>query len=529
MATARSNSVARRPENPLKDLLAEVMEEAAREQAANNNPDQERILRSLEELGSLSVQEDSLIFQGDKFILPAQFAGNVDKAIRFLEEWREQQEQEWSYNRTFKYRPLDGAHAFQVALKRIFGTTGVGKTRFTFFGKILPEMRTIDIGVNKTAQVPWGEVNYSPLDAVFRLRATRDPEYGMVFHLSVEAPKKFARHIQAVFDMIEDVLANESIYRGKAINGAPDPQFVDTSRVKPEQVVYDADTLTQLDANLWAGIRYAPQLRASGQPISRKVLIEGPYGTGKSLAGVLTAQHSERAGFTFIMCRAGDDLAQALNTAKLYAPAVVWFEDIDVVASDGTAQEISKLLDTLDSINTKGLEIVAAFTTNHVSKIQKGVMRPGRIDAVVHIGELDADGMRRLVQSAIQADMLDDEIDWDLVTEAYKGFLPAFVKEAASRSVRYTIARNGGQTRGKILTEDLVRAGDSLRPQLDLMQGAKEGANVPTVDGVLGDKVLAMVAEALGRSRFVDSDGDMTSLAGAVGLKVATEAELAEE
>jgi transitional endoplasmic reticulum ATPase len=488
------------------ELFQEVLDAARREKAKSTNPDQDRIMRTLEELGGLSVQEDALLFIGDKFILPKQFDGNVPAAIKFLQDWIKQQEQQFDYYRDFSYRPYDGAAAFQSALKKIFGNTGVGKSRWTFFGEIRPKMITVDAGVGTTMQVPWGEVTYSPLEATFQLGSTRDNEYGSIFRLSVTAPKKYAKHVQAVFDVIEAELRENSIYKGKAIDGADTPRFVDTTKVDPAKVVYSEDTLLQLDANLWSVLKYTAQLRALGQSINRKVLIEGPYGTGKSLAGVLTAQHAISHGFTFIMCRAGDDLAQALNTAKLYAPAVVWFEDIDVVAADGTAKDISKLLDSLDSIGTKGLDVVSAFTTNHVEKIQKGVMRPGRIDAVIHIGKLDASGVRRLVESVIPGNTLED-VDWDQVAAAYDEFLPAFVSEAATRAVRYSLARHGGQA-GTLVTEDLVAAGVSLRPQLDLMDGAREGSGLPTADSVLKGLVHDQVAQVLNTTTVVDGDGD---------------------
>jgi hypothetical protein len=40
--------------------------------------------------------------------------------------------------------------------------------------------------------------------------------------------------------------------------------------------------------------------------------------------------------------------------------------------------------------------------------------------------------------------------------------------------MRYAIARTGG-TVDKLATEDFVHAANGLRPQLDLMHGAKEG------------------------------------------------------
>ena len=43
-------------------------------------------LRALEALGGLTVQDDALVFEGDKFILPDMYEGRPHKAVEFLED-----------------------------------------------------------------------------------------------------------------------------------------------------------------------------------------------------------------------------------------------------------------------------------------------------------------------------------------------------------------------------------------------------------------------------------------------------------
>src|SRR5579859_3625574 len=74
------------------ELLGGLVEKAREEKARNANPERERIMRNLEELGGLTVGDDALFFAGDKFILPSQFAGNVRGAVRYLQEWEKGQE-----------------------------------------------------------------------------------------------------------------------------------------------------------------------------------------------------------------------------------------------------------------------------------------------------------------------------------------------------------------------------------------------------------------------------------------------------
>lgn len=445
---------------------------------------QNAILDLLGKLGGATVTDDDILFSGQKIILPAQYDGRIGEAIDYLKNYERSQSETYEYSRTYRYRPMDGAHAFQATMMNHFGTAGIGKTIRTMFGDYPPELRTISVAHNKTAEVPWGQVTFSPLGATFGLGATKDREFGLLFHLSVEAPKRFRKHIAAFFELVENELKAHSIYKGKAVTGGQEPLFLDVEQLDRSKVIYSDETMTQLNANLWSLLEHTKVMRDLKLPLKRAVLLEGPYGTGKTLAGMLTAQTAQANGWTYILCRPGqDDLNDVLKTAQLYAPSVVWFEDVDVVASNGSAGDISVLLDTLDGITSKGAEVMAVFTTNFIERLQKGVLRPGRIDAIIHIGELDESGFTKLVKSLIPAHLL-GEIDYAEVTKSFKGFLPAFAAEAINRSMRYSIARTGGVPE-TVNTADLVAAAEGLRPQLEQMNGASNAQNVVTIEDLL--------------------------------------------
>lgn len=479
----------------LKSLIAAAAQDSkeAREAVSMDEQIRDTTLAVLRELGGLTVTDDSIRFVGDKIVLPEAYEGRVPDAIRFLERYMEDQEETYNNSHIFKYRPHDGAHAFQAAMLKHFGTAGMGKATYSFFfGKNPPQMVSVPTGVHTSTQVPWGQVSFPVLDATFTLSYATDSELGPLFYLSVVAPKKYRREIAAFFTLVEEELKINSIYKGKAITGATEPRFLDLAGVDPKKVVYANEVEVQLNANLWSLLKYPDSMRAAGLPLKRSVLVTGTYGTGKTLAGYLTAQEAVANGWTFILCRPGvDDLFDVLKTAELYTPAVVWFEDIDVLAKGGTDEEISELLDALDGMQSKGVEVVAGFTTNHVEQIQRGVLRPGRIDAIVHIGELDAEGYEKLVNNLIPKQHL-GEIDYDQLVEAFHGYVPAFVTEAITGAMRYMIARTGGVL-DVIATEDIVHAADALRPQFEKMQTAKEGADTTTLDAGLRKMLIDVV------------------------------------
>jgi transitional endoplasmic reticulum ATPase len=448
----------------------------------------QQAMHQLAIIGGQLNTEDDIVFQGQKFVIP-ETVPNLVEAIKFLDARMKDEEEEYAISRTFPYRPHDGARATMLAIREAFGFSQ-GKAIYTFFGKNPPQFIDIPVGVNETEQVPWGAMQLPGLQgAVLYLGTDHDPELGTVFNVNVEAPKKYRFVIQGLFKLIERNLREHSIYRGKAVDGAANPQFLDLSGVDPANVVYTQQVLQQFQANVWSPIRHADVLAKLGQPGKRSVLLEGPYGTGKSLGAYLTALVAVENNWTFILCRPGkDDLGQTLQTARMYQPAVVFFEDLDTIAEPGT---ISKVLDMFDGITTKGLKMLVVLTTNHVEQIHKGMIRPGRLDAVIHIGDMDRPGIQRLAERVL-GNALDHDIDWGAVHSAMEGYVPAFVKEAFDRAIRYNIAANNGSL-GKIGTVDLIGAAEGLRPQLELMLGASDAGVLPTLDQAL----KTMVSEAV--------------------------------
>ena len=302
-------------------------------------------------------------------------------------------------------------------------------------------------------------------------------------------PRRFRHHIEGIFRLIEEELATNSMYRGKAFDGQEVPQFLDLSGVDASKVVYTAEVLDRLGTDIWALIRYPEQMREMGLPLKRAVLLEGPYGTGKTLAAYLTAQIAQEHGWTFIYGRPGrDELGDLMATARLYQPAVVFFEDVDTVASADGVDDVSRMLDILDGMQSKGTEIICILTTNHIDRLHKGMVRPGRLDAVIHIGALDPPAVERLIRSLVPEQLLTGSVDWPAVGAAMEGFMPAFCKEAIDRAMRWNLARNEGKP-SALETIDFVTAADTLRPQLELMGRAGEHGGVESVGAAISRTV----------------------------------------
>jgi transitional endoplasmic reticulum ATPase len=435
---------------------------------------QAQALAQLAIIGGQLTKDDDIKFEGQSFVFPEKYAGNLKGMLTDVTRYVTGMEEEVLIDKTFDYRPMDGAYATLQCLKQFFGYAK-SKAHQGAFGPQPPQELSIPLGyvngklVEET--VPWGDMVLPGIPgSTLTLAQARSPK-GNLFRLVARCRKADKTIVDGFFRTVQDYLEKNSIYRGKCFNGSM--QFFDTDKVDPSQFVYSADVWAQAEVNILSPLAHANVIAAEGLSAKRVTLLEGPFGTGKSGLGRTAAKIAVENGVTAIMCQPGqDDPLDLINTAMLYMPALVFIEDIDIIAMQRDPQIVTRILDIFDGPSTKNVPITVVLTTNHVEQIHKGMMRSGRIDAVMHIGEMDRPGVERLAKIVI-GDKLEADIDFDPVYKATSGFMPAYVKEALERAVRYTIARTGraGQ---KINGPDLINALDSLRDQYDLQERASD-------------------------------------------------------
>lgn len=453
-----------------------------------------KALEQLATIGGKMTKESDIVFEGNKFILPERFRSDLNGMASWINDYASSMEEEVTLRRQYDYRPYDGAHAVQACLRDVFGMSQ-GKTLRSLFGKTPPQEVSIPVGFENgklvNVNVPWGAMVLPGLKgATLYISSHQHAEKGALFMLAAECKKKDREIVEGFFEVVGRYLRDDgSIYKGKAIDGAASqPSFFDTERINPELFVYTEETWAQLETNILSPIRDAATLKSLGMPGKRVVLLEGPYGSGKSGALQTASKVAVENGYTSILCRPGvDDPFEVLKTARMYQPAAVFIEDVDTISSDLNDTYVSKLLDAFDGYESKGTDMVLVMTTNHADKIHKGMLRPGRLDAVIHIGEMDRPGVEKLTRLVI-GDKLEDDVNFDAVFGAVTDFTPAYVREAIDRSVRFAIARTGEVS--SISTDDLVHACQSLRPQLAMQQAAKDREEpLPTLDAAFRQAV----------------------------------------
>lgn len=463
------------------------------------------IWRNLEELGGKQFdQKGGVVHEGTQIKLPADPFMSIRQGREHLERVEADEEREVRKSKTFMYRPWDGAWCMWNVMQTQFGAAvHRGQIRFSFFGQMEepPQLITVNSGVNETTVVPWGNFTIPSLEnTIFSTDTEEHADYGLLFRLVAAGPKKYEARIDGLFLAIEKELKERSLYRGKAFDGQETPEFVDVWSVDPEKVVYSSEVLADLEAHVWSQLRYPEGCERLGIAKKRAVLITGTFGVGKTLAAMLTGQEALKGGYTFIRARPGrDKLANVLKTARLYQPAVVFYEDLDTVATaDQDRPTISRLLDDFDGVDAKGTEILAVLTTNYPERIHAGMIRPGRLDKVIKIGDLDMQGVEKLIKVHIPVDALEPTIDWERVYEASTGYKPAFIAAVADSAKRYLLVRTLGEEMDELIgTEDLVSAALGLRAQYEMQQEAKDTQVLESLDEALGRRLREAIEQSL--------------------------------
>lgn len=442
---------------------------------------------------------------------------SVTQARDFLNAKVQESDQITIFTRQYKFRPDDGANAAANVVGRMYGIA-VGVTIKTMFGDIHPETRTIRIGKDQTRLVPWGRTAIAALENTFiALKVGYDDDLGLVFQVDVEGPHKWKAEVDDLFNEIQRELETNSIYKGKVLCGTDVPEFMDVSSFDRTTIQFANDVEDVLETALFGAIRHTEAMRADGVPLKRTFLLTGTYGTGKSSVAQMAAQECEANGWTFVLARTGrDSVVEALRTARMYQPSVCVLEDIDTQASTAKPDEVAELLETFDGITAKDNDVMVIMTSNHKDRIHAGMLRPGRVDYIVEIGELDRDGTERLLRAVIDPSKLAGDVDFDEVHAAMTvqvpcgddktaphHFEPAFVRETAQHAKTWALVRAGGD-KYQLTTTDLVRAAKALHPQLVMLKLASEGIPSHTIEGLMEQ----MVYKALGNVLIEDRDDD---------------------
>ncbi len=419
-------------------------------------------------------------YSGDKILIPdnlsnEQLANIVETAIKAKENYVK-------INHTFKYPVLEGAYALTQTIERRYGIVATKTLKGFMDMDIYSEVYNLRIDNSKSVMIVFGAVSLPNFDnkSYLKSSATITEEGEFVFHLGGLIKESFRNDVDEIIKDMHLYLEENSIYRNRAIKisfppsdydldlWTPNqfaPEFFDLADIKESDLIVNENILNAMKACIWKPIENLNELKKMKISAKRGVLLEGKYGTGKTLCALITAKKAIENGWTFIYLKNPENFVNAIYFAKLYQPAIIFIEDIDHLVGGGRNDKINDILNTVDGIELKDSNIMYVFTTNNMHSITKAMVRPGRIDAIINMEAPDKSSASRLIEK-YAGNLLSQEVNINKVAEVYAGVMPAMIRESVDRAKLIALDRED-----KTINEnDLITSIQGLRRHIDLLE-----------------------------------------------------------
>lgn len=448
-------------------------------------------------IAELEARATHVVREGKTVTIPPDMT--YDNAIKTLQLRKDEEEREYAISETIEAFPFDAAYCLSLVMTDEFGfNSHESSTVNTMFGPMewKPQFISVEIAAGKFIQVPWGNISIPGIEGKLAMGFA---ESGLraVFKLSGSVKGKHRETIAKFVKLVREKLKTHSIYKGQAIKVSfrgpdgklrvfsPDvtPKFMDLSAA--ERPVFTQMTRDQIETSILNTIRYTARLKANGVPVKRTVLLEGDFGTGKTLQALETAREAMRHGWTFLYVDNCGDLEAAMQMAEQYAPCCVFTEDVDRVMGGERDEEMDKLSYVLDGVDSKCRELLLILTTNSAKKMQQLMLRPGRIDSVISIQKPDVDTVYRLLKTYAKDMLAGDEQEFKKAIEPMVGQNAAFIAEVVKKAKLSAIARDEKIT---LVPHDIAVTVALIRNHMELMKTDQEHGpeqEVPLADLVV--------------------------------------------
>ncbi len=196
-----------------------------------------------------------------------------------------------------------------------------------------------------------------------------------------------------------------------------------------------------------------------------------PYGTGKTLLAFKLAKDAIDNNWVFIYLKDPALLAQTLRLAKVIDKngngVVIFVEDIDQVTRGNRDTAMQDILNTLDGGDSKQMNVISLFTTNHIELIEPTFLRGKRIGSIISLTFLDKKTAKKFIDFTFEKDgYVVDNSNSDSVLELIEksDIAPAFMAEI-TESVKSNMILSDDNTVKYEYIENSVR---SYLRQVDL-------------------------------------------------------------
>ena len=221
-----------------------------------------------------------------------------------------------------------------------------------------------------------------------------------------------------------------------------------------------------------------------GVDAPKGVLLYGPPGTGKTLMAKAVANETNA---NFISVRGPQLLSkwvgesekairQTFRKARQVNPTIIFFDELDSLApsrgpemgNNVSERVVNQLLTELDGLEEMG-DVMVIGATNRPDMIDPALLRSGRFDRLVMIGQPDQEGRERILEIHTRNTPLAPDVSLREIAEITDGYvgsdLEGIAREAAIEALR------DDETATEVEMKHFRRAMEAVRPTIteDLM------------------------------------------------------------
>lgn len=200
------------------------------------------------------------------------------------------------------------------------------------------------------------------------------------------------------------------------------------------------------------------------------VLLHGPPGTGKTLLAKAAANESSS---NFISVKgpelrskwvgeSAERVREVFAKARENAPCVVFIDEVDALASQrlegagsggGTNSVVSQLLTELDGLSEVE-PVVVIGATNRPDAIDRALLRPGRFDEHIRVGNPDQQERKQIFRAVTRDMPVAGDVDFDQLAQQTEGVsgadIASICREAAMNVARDYFDDRNPRTVGEI-------------------------------------------------------------------------------
>lgn len=374
---------------------------------------------------------------------------SYDDILKYVNNEIKESTRTVSFNYQLRCFLEDGAYALSRAVETIHGFTTQANEK-TMSGSNPPSMIDVRFADGSRKKVPFGQISLPSLGKDAFINMQYDVPTRQLL-LTGQCEKRFVRLMDEIVEETKNLVENESIYRGHAIKILEEgrsPEFISLEGIVSQKLFLTSAAKKNTKA-IEVRIEQSEACQLKGLELRHGVLLEGPYGTGKTLYAFKLAHKAILNGWSFVYCPKPEKALYVMEVANMLSKngkgVVVFLEDIDHVLGErnNMTNQISVLM---DGGETKSNNVITIMTTNHVEKIDPTFMRGKRIGTIVTLQHPDAKTAKEMIESYM-VDEHRKSILRDDCTEAAQAMeelkiVPAFIAEILDRVKSYLVYTN---------------------------------------------------------------------------------------